>query len=273
VVILRATLAKIALAVLCAACFVSPDTVAQQAQEDLPPSAAAPTERWHGRLELKRQNTSRGTPEETTQTTVRIESFFDGVVNLLRLDLPFPDEKTDFAGSPFHPRMGDVKIRARFQVPRVSGHALLPFVEATFPTADPESLGSGKYQLSAGVRLRVPLSLPVAHPNDHEARFETELQQTNSVGGDSGRTNINYTKFEFTLYDLWRAKYTFKLKLKPTVDWMQNGKIGTVGEVEGGMFFERHWRVWLMAGRRLSGPQGIKETYSDRLELGLARTF
>jgi len=59
---------------------------------------------WHGRIELKRQNTSRGTPEESTQTTLRIETFFDGPLSVLRVDLPFPDEKTDFEGDPFSPR-------------------------------------------------------------------------------------------------------------------------------------------------------------------------
>lgn len=48
---------------------------------------------------------------------------------------------------------------------------------------------------------------------------------------------------------------------------------GAVGELEGGTLFARHWRTWLMFGRRLWGPDGIAATYDDRVELGVARTF
>jgi hypothetical protein len=61
--------------------------------------------------------------------------------------------------------------------------------------------------------------------------------------------------------------------VKPSVDWIKDGKTGSVGEIEGGLFFARHWRTWLMLGRRLSGPEGIKGTYDTRVELGLARTY
>lgn len=228
---------------------------------------------WHGRLEIKRQNTSRGTPDESTQTTLRVETFLDGPVSALRLDVPLPDEKTDFEGDPFNPHLGDVKIRAKFR-PLKSGEYTFPsFVEMTFPTGDPESGGSGKYQLSGGIRMIAPLDLPVARPKDHKAQFETEVQQVVSVAGDSGSKDINYTKLEFTFYDVWRQRYTLKLKLKPSVDWIQDGKVGSVGEVEAGLFFARHWRTWLMLGHRLSGPEGIKGTYDTRLEMGVARTF
>jgi hypothetical protein len=235
--------------------------------------AQPPASEWHGRVELKRQNTSRGTEDESTKTTLRIESFLTGAVRSLRLDLQFPDEKTSFEGSPFHPRPGDTKIRVGFQPLRAGAYTLPSFVELTLPTADPDTLGAGKVQLSAGMRMLVPVTLPIADPKPHDARFEVELQQTNSVGGDENRKDINYTKLELTFYDLWRKTYLMKLKLKPSVDWTRDGQTGAVGEVEGGGFFAQHWRSWLMLGRRLWGPDGIGGTYDTRLELGLARTF
>lgn len=255
----------------------------------LPPAADADTEEspapetlrrlralrdnWHGRLEIKRQNTSRGTPDESTQTTLRAETFFDGPIAALRLDLPLPDEKTDFEGDLFRPQLGDVKVRARFR-PLKSGEFTFPsFVEAVFPTADPGSVGTGKYQLSAGIRMISPFELPVTRPKEHKAQFEVEVSQTVSVAGDEARKDINYTKLEFTFYNVWRQRYTMKLKLKPSVDWIQDGKTGSVGEIEGGLLFARHWRTWLMIGHRLSGPEGIKGTYDTRIEMGLARTY
>src|SRR4051812_3681198 len=104
---------------------------------------------WHGRLELKRENTARGSPGESTKTTLRVETFLDGPVAPLRVDLPFPDEKTDFEGSPFNPKEGDFKVRAGFRPLRAWGYTFPSFVEVTFPTADPDEGGTGKYQLSA----------------------------------------------------------------------------------------------------------------------------
>jgi hypothetical protein len=246
------------------------------AQTDEPADASAiPARRdgWHGRIEIKRQNTSRGTPEESTKTTVRLESFLEGSVSLLRLDLPFPDEETDFSGSPFSPRLGDIKTRVGFRAVPAYGVSFPSFIEVTFPTADPESLGSGKYQLSAAIRMLAPVSPPFLAPASHKSRFEAQLQQVNSVAGDSERKDINHTKIELTLSDVWREEYTWKLKLKPTVDWIENGETGAVSEVEGGVTFARGWRTWLMLGRRIWGPEGVPATYDTRVELNVAWTY
>jgi len=237
------------------------------------PDAKPPASGWHGRVELKRQNTSRGTDEESTKTTLRLESFFTGPVSLLRLDLQFPDEKTGFSGSPLDPRPGDTKLRLGFKPLRSGPYSLPSFVELTLPTADPESLGAGKVQLSAGLRLLAPVTLPLADPKPHETRFEAELQHTQSVAGDEARNDIRYTKLELTLNDTWRRSYTFKFKLKTSVDWERGGDTGAVGEIEGGVNFAEQWRTWLMLGRRLWGPAGIGGTYDDRLEFGLSRSF
>lgn len=231
-----------------------------------------PNRDWHGRIELKRQNTERGTTDESTKTTLRIESFFKGPIRLLRVDLQFPDEKTSFEGQPFNPRLGDIKFRVGFRPFKASDFSFPTFIEVTLPAANPESLGSGKYQLSAGLRMLTPVSLPCIDRASHTSMFETEVQQVNSIGGDPDRNDINYTKFELTLYDIWRKRYTLKLKLKPTVDWVKD-ESGAVFEVEGGLLFARNWRTWLMVGRRISGPSGVSNTYGKRLEVGVARTF
>jgi hypothetical protein len=235
--------------------------------------AAAQEPRPQWRWELKREMTSRGTPEETTKTSLRFERFFSGAVRLLRLDLPFPDEHTDFDGSPFDPRLGDIKVRAGFQ-PASRGELSFPsFVEVTLPTADPESLGSGKLQIGAALRMLAPARLPFPDPAVHRSQFEGQLQQVVSVAGDEERKDVNVTKIELTLNDLWRRRYTFKLKLKPNIDWVQDGDSGAVGEIEGGLLFAEGWRAWLMLGHRVWGPAGIQGTYTDRVEIGLARTY
>ncbi len=250
--------------------------VTESADSDEPPEASsspAPSKGWHGLIELKRQNTSRNSPEESTKTTLKIDTFLTGPVSLFRVEIPFPDETTDFSGSPFNPKLGDIKTRIGFRALKSGPYSYPSFIEITFPTASPESLGSGKYQLSAGIRMLAPLVLPLVDPRSHTSRFETQVQQVNSVGGDPDRKNISYTKLELTLYDIWRREYTFKVKVKPTVDWTRDSETGAVGEIEGGILFARYWRTWLMLGHRLWGPDGIPGTYENRLEIGVARRF
>lgn len=211
-----------------------------------------------GNFELKRQNTARGTPEETTKTTVRLEHFWDGTLRQLRLDLPFPDAQTDFEGSPFDPRLGDIAVRSGFKAFQAGQFDFPTFVELTLPTASSDEVGSGKYQLSLGLRM---LSPP----------FEAEVQQVNSIAGDEARKDINYTKLELSYRRLF-GSYTFKAKLKPSFDHVAEDD-AAVAEVEGGFLFGRGSRVWLMLGTRVWGPGGVAGTYQNRLELGFAHRY
>lgn len=254
--------------------------LAQQAEQPGPGDAGPPdpelgrlTRDHHTRVELKRWLTSRGTPDESTRTIVRVDRLLDGPVALLRLDVPFPDEDTDFNGSPFEPHLGDIKARVGFRAFK-SGRLSFPtFLEMTLPTADPKTLGTGKYQLGAAVRMLAPMQVPFLEATAHRTVFEAQLQQVVSVAGDPERKDINVTKIELTLNDVWQGKYTTKLKLKPNIDWIQDGKSGAVAEIEGGLLFAQHWRTWLMFGRRVWGPEDIQYTYDTRVELGLSRNF
>src|SRR5512137_1503311 len=58
-------------------------------EDDIRPSVvsrmAATVERrfWDGRVEVKRENTNRGTPDETTKTIVKIEMYPPGILSLV----------------------------------------------------------------------------------------------------------------------------------------------------------------------------------------------
>jgi hypothetical protein len=226
-----------------------------------------------GRIDLKREATNRGTPEETTKTILKISSYLEGVVSLFRLEVPFPDENTDLGGSPFNPHLGDIKARVGFRPVSVFGIPVPTFfTEVTFPTADPSELGAGKYQLSAGLQTSMPVSLPETMSGSHELTFEPLIQQVVSVGGDENRKNINYTKFELALRDTWQKKYWVKLTLKPVLDWEQDAKTGAVAELEFGWFISRQWSTWLMLGSQLWG-EGVPSTYDQRVSLGAAFLF
>jgi hypothetical protein len=236
--------------------------------------AESPTEKFvpRGRIELKRQATNRGTAEETTKTQLKIDAYLDGFVWLLRLEAPFPDEKTDFEGNPFNPHLGDIKVRVGFHPFPVEDIPVFTFVEVTFPTASPEDLGSGKYQLTGGIQPNFKIPLSEALSQSNTMIFSPLVKQVVSVGGDENRKNINYTQFELALRDIWEKKYWLKLTPKPLIDWEQDGKTGAVLELEIGWIINRNWSTWLMLGTRLWG-EGVPNSYDQRVELGVAFLF
>ncbi len=224
--------------------------------------------RPRGLLELKRQATSRGTPEETTKTNLKLDWFVEGPVSLLRLELPFPDAKSDFAGSPFDPDFGDSKVRVGFRAVDAGGLPLASFAELTFPTADPESQGTGKYQFSAGAKATFALGSIGAVRQS----FSTQVQQVVSFAGDAARKDINQTKFELEWRGAWGPGHFAKVTGKPVVDWVAGGKTGAVLEVEGGWWASREWTIALLAGGLLWG-KGVPSTYETRGELKFIRRF
>ena len=239
---------------------------------DTPPAATSqedpePWKNGRGRLQVRRENVDRGTREETTRTYVRADSFLWG--GMLSFQVAFPDEKTDFGGSPLDPRLGDSKTRFRFAPFSAGRFGMSYFIEATFPTADPQELGSGKYQLSAGVTATT--RIPAANIPSHELRLTSQLQQINSVAGDKAAPDINYTKLDLSLRDTWREQW-MKVAVNTRADWEQNGKTGAVGELEYGRFFSRNWSGWLLMGGLLWG-EGVKGTYGSKVLIGVDRWF
>jgi hypothetical protein len=211
----------------------------------------------------------RGTSEETTKTYLRSDNFLWG--GILSFQVAFPDEQTDFNGSPFDPRLGDSKARFRFAPFDAGGFGMSYFIEATFPTADPEELGSGKYQLSAGATAITGIPVPEAIKASHALKFTSQLQQINSVAGDKQQPDINYTKLDLSLRDTWGMNWV-KMAINTRVDWEQNGKTGAVGELEFGHRLDLDWSLWLLAGGLLWG-EGVKGTYGTKVLIGVDRWF
>ena len=209
---------------------------------------------WHGRVQVRRENVDRGTSEETTRTYLRSDNFVRG--GMLSFQVAFPDE-----GSGFNPRLGDSKTRYRFAAFPAGRYEISYFLEATFPTADPSELGTGKYQLSAGMTT----------VTEGRFRYTAQLQQINSVAGDDRRTNINWTKLDLSLRDIHEGHW-LKAAVNTRVDWEQGGKTGAVGEIEYGQRFSEQWSVWLLGGTLLWG-EGVKGTYGTKLMIGVDRWF
>jgi len=219
-----------------------------------------------GRIQVRRENVDRGTSEETTKTYVRGDTFVGG--GMLSFQVAFPDAQTDFDGSPLDPRLGDSKVRYRFAPFRAGGAGMSYFLEATFPTAH-DDLGAGKYQVSAGATATIRVPSPQAAAS-HFVRFTAQAQQVNSVAGDENRQDINYTKLDLSLRDVFGANW-MKGALNTRADW-ELGKTGAVGEVEYGRRLTNDWSLWFLAGGRLWG-EGVRATYGSKIMIGVDRWF
>jgi len=227
--------------------------------------------KWRVRIELKRDFTNRGTPEETTKTTLRTDFLLTGIVTLVRLEIPFPDKKTDFEGSMFDPGLGDIKTRVGFKAFRV-GIPVTSFIELTFPTASPPDLGSGKYQCSVAFKTSTRLSKPDSVHQANKFIFDVQLQQVFSYAGDTARKKINYTKLEIAFKNTWKKRLWAKLTAKPILDWEQAGLTGAVLELEPGWIINRNWSIWILSGIRLWG-ENIPSSYDKKLSFNLAFSF
>lgn len=232
-------------------------------------SANARADFTRGLIELKRQATDRGTTDETTKTNLKFDVFpSHGAVALLRLEVPFPDEKTTFAGSAFDPDFGDMKVRVGFRAFEVGALPVTSFFELTFPTADPPIQGAGKYQFSAGAKPT--FVLPAGPPSigfSHQS-LSVQAQQVFSFAGDDERKDINQTKFELEWRGTWPSKQYAKATAKPLIDWVGDGQTGAVLDLEYGWPFDAQWSLAFMAGGLLWG-EGVPGTYSSRVEIKL----
>jgi hypothetical protein len=246
---------------------------ADAAPQEAPPVSAssADPEPWRegrGRIQVRRENVDRGTSEETTKTYVRGDTFVGS--GMLSIQVAFPDAQTDFDGSPFDPRLGDSKLRYRFAAFPAGGFGMSTFLETTFPTAARDDLGTGKYQISAGLTATTPFPAP-GNMASHYVRFTAQLQQVNSVAGDENRQDINYTKLDLSLRDVIGVHW-LKAALNTRADWELNGKTGAVAELEYGRRLTDEWSVWVLAGGRLWG-EGVRATYGSKLMIGVDRWF
>lgn len=238
-----------------------------------PPVAPVTGEAMENKFELKRENTNRGQTGESTKSIFRFEHYMSGPVSLLRIDIPLVDKNKSFGGDLTNFGLGDIKLRAGLQKIPVSGSEIGLFAEATFPTASPKDLGSGVYQFAPGLKLTVPVYPGQNISSAHYITFSTELQQYLSLAGVEGFKDINYTKFEFSLKDMWKKRYWATLTLKTNVDWVQDGKAGAVAELEIGLIINRRWSAYMKLGHSLGSIDSVAGTYQTRLTSDLAFRF
>src|SRR5215470_14761619 len=145
-----------------------------------PPSAVTPA------FELKRALTDRGATDQRTQTTLRAELLLSSPISLLRLDVPFVDQKNTFTGDPSNVGFGDLKTRVALAPIPIWGAPLTLYLDLVFPTG--EDLGAGKYQVVPGTSS----SIRLLSGDAPALNFLPLAEQYISVAGDPTRQSLYY---------------------------------------------------------------------------------
>ena len=224
---------------------------------------------WH--VELQRQWTDRGTLEEDSKTTLRLEATPTEYLSLVRVDIPFVDEKN---GDPMTPHLGDIVFKLETVPWRFGVTDWQVLLQTTFPSAQPESLGTGKYQLTPGFEFWVPLwvSSQSNGPPVWRTGVKPLVEQFVSVAGDPSRNDIDYTKIEFPLEGGWKGKVSLKLNPKFMVDYVGGVTSGAVFEFEPHWNINRRWELDLTLGHSLWGV-GVPGTYQKKVEFWVRFNF
>ncbi len=124
--------------------------------------------------------------------------------------------------------------------------ALFIGMDATFPTAAKNQLGTGKYTLGPGGAVAIPL--PRAR-----SLFFTIIQDFNSVGGDPSRANIHFMQVQAAVNTIWSDHWWTLASMSWGMDWTNNRKttMNLLGEI--GHRFNEHWNVYAGAGAGVVG--------------------
>ena len=184
---------------------------------------------------------------------------------LLQADVPYIWSDPNQPGAPNQNGLSDLLVRTGARVYSAPGYALFAGTDVTFPTADNQELGSGKYTIAPGlVTARV---FP-----DIESLLFGLFQHQFSVGGDPSRQNISTSRVGVILNTIWGDRWWTQVELDTLVSWEQKAKNSLTIEFEGGHEFTRNWGVWVRPGVGLWG-QDLPGAYDWSIEAGIRRTF
>ena len=184
----------------------------------------------------------------------------------LRLETPYVTYDSGGPGSDRVSGQGDLVTRAAWRAMQRDNFALIVGSEASFDTADNEKLGYGKTVVSPF--MYAAINLPA-----HDAVFFPNIQQYSSVGGSSGRRDVNFTTLKPNLLTRWPNRtYTF-LEPQFTLDWERNAKVGLTVELEYGKLLSNNIAAWVRPGIGVINKYELPQVYNWNMEVGMRYIF
>ena len=184
---------------------------------------------------------------------------------ILRADVPYLWFDPNTVGGSTQTGFGDVTFRVGGQVWRAPGFTVLAGTDIVFPSASHSDLGRGKYQVGPGVQL----AIPIAGMNSVLQPFGQHIV---SIGGDSSRKDVNYSKMKIGLDTPWGQHWWTTVEPNFFIDWTQNAKTAMNLEFEVGRKLGDHYRVWLRPAVGLWGI-GVPGSHDWFTQVGIRYMF
>lgn len=184
---------------------------------------------------------------------------------LFRADLPYVWSNPNQPGISNQNGVSDLFVRTGGRVYTDPANVLFAGMDFTFPTADSQQLGSGKYTVGPGVAT--------AHVFPAwGSLFYTLLQHQVSVGGDPSRQAVSVSRVQGWFNTIWTDRWWTRLEVVTQVDWERKAKNSMTLEFEAGQRFTKDWGVWVRPGVGLWG-RNIPGAYDWNIEVGIRRMF
>ncbi|GKS59360.1 hypothetical protein YTPLAS18_28870 [Nitrospira sp.] len=201
-----------------------------------------------------------------------------GVATVFRTDLPYRHNFVVRADVPFlrwnipdRPGatsargMSDVAVTAGWRAYNTPEYAIFLGVQSTYPTADQNTLGLGKYTL--GPFLATGRFLPHL-----DSLLFGVFQHQSSVGGDATRQSVEVSRFVAQLNTIWDDRLWTLVQSIWQIDWEQNAKSSMTLEFEVGRNVVGRLGAFVRPGVGIWGRQ-LVGAYDWNIEVGIRYMF
>lgn len=218
-----------------------------------------------GRVQLSSQYADLPQGGRFSDTVARVDLAFRGSW-LLRTDIPFlRGSDPNRPGVSSESGLGDLAVVAGWRAYNTPEYALFIGAVSTFPTADENTLGLGKY--SVGPLIATARFLP---------RWESFLfgvfQHQVSVGGDPARADVELTRAAAQINTIWAERWWTLVQGVWQVDWERSAKSSMTLEFEVGRNVVGRLGLFVRPGVGVWG-QDVIGAYDWNIEVGIRRTF
>ena len=218
-----------------------------------------------GRVQLSSQYADLPQGGRLSDTVARVDLPFRGNW-LLRTDIPFlRGSDSNRPGVSSESGQGDLAVVAGWRAYNTPEYAFFIGAVSTFPTADENTLGFGKY--TVGPFIATGRFLP---------RWESFLfgvfQHQVSVGGDPARADVELTRAVAAINTIWAERWWTLVQGAWQVDWERRAKSSMTLEFEVGRNVVGSLGMFVRPGVGVWGQDGIG-AYDWNIEVGIRRTF
>lgn len=173
-------------------------------------------------------------------STFKYDRAIQGVYGV-NFDLPFASFESPLGDDT---GIGDFNLRGRYQH-RDGRFTYIAGLEAVFPTASHDTLGSGKYQLNpvfAGV-----------YAFSAQTFVAVTAKHLFSVAGESDRDDVMQGQYRIILAHTTPDGWWFLADPQLLVDYHNDGRLHFAPEIEVGRMISATTGVWLRAGGHVAG--------------------